>query len=52
VTGPKGTLEEAAKYRRGATLELDGASLKVRTIYAGDSDRDDVVDLQVIPPSG
>lgn len=50
VTGPNGTSKPAAKYHRGQTIELDGAGLKVRTIYAGGSDSDDVVDLQVIPP--
>jgi hypothetical protein len=50
VTGPKGTLEPAGTYRRGSTIALDGAALKVRTIYDAASDRDDVVDLQVVPP--
>lgn len=50
VTGPKGTLKPAGKYRRGSTIAVDGAALKVRTIYDAASDRDDVVDLQVIPP--
>lgn len=51
VTGPQGTVKPVAKYRRGQTIELDGAGLKVRTVYDGGSDRDDVVDLQVIPPA-
>ncbi|MGY2873409.1 hypothetical protein ACVW00_000599 [Marmoricola sp. URHA0025 HA25] len=52
VTGPAGTVRQAAKYPRGATIELDGAKLLVRTIYAGGSDRDDLVDLQVVPAAG
>ena len=49
VTGPNGTFKPAEQYRKGATIALDGAQLKVRAIYAGASDRDDLVDLQVIP---
>jgi hypothetical protein len=50
VVGPRGTAKDFARYPQGATIELDGAALKVRTIYAGSSsDRDDLVDLQVLP---
>ena len=49
VTGPSGSFKPAEQYRKGATIALDGAQLKVRAIYAGASDRDDLVDLQVIP---
>jgi hypothetical protein len=50
VTGPKGT-RKVEKARTGTTVTVDGAGLKVRTIYAGSRDSDDVVDVQVIPPS-
>jgi hypothetical protein len=50
VTGPAGTSKPSASYAEGAVIEVDGAALKVRQIYAGGSDRDDVVDVQVVPP--
>lgn len=52
VTGPKGTRKIVEKARKGTTVSLDGAGLRVRTVYAGSRDSDDVVDVQVIPPTG
>ena len=52
VAGPAGTLVPFATYARGARIEVDGAALEVRTVYAGSKDSQDLVDLQVIPPTG
>jgi hypothetical protein len=52
VTGPRGTLARYEEYPVGARIRLDGAALEVRAVYAGRSDRDDVVDLQVVPAAG
>jgi hypothetical protein len=50
VTRPEGTVRPTAKYSVGATIEVDGATLKVRGIHPGKSDLDDLVDVQIIPP--
>jgi len=49
VTGPRGTSSRYAEYRRGDSINLDGASLKIRTIHVSHEERRDFVDLQVVP---
>lgn len=48
LVGPDGTVKRFAKYAVGDTAEVDGARIKVRAIWAGGSDADDVVDVQVL----